>query len=362
MVVTDNAEVTSKSGPLGKIPKGTQFSVKQKSGPWLLGGFQLNSRRVFGWVSPRCVQVLEPDISQQPYHEFKWMNLLLAYDKLNDDFALEDHIDYYMRKEREDVWDRYHDDEFQLARKRIETIGMVQARRETFDVEQDLLLKTELTFKKYDFEAGMFPIKEATKENYWYENGGYDDVPSSIYVYMQDPALISGIPMSASEAERFLRSRKNSYGSVNRTVYANVRLRLVKVRDEGKLEAEVRWAQFYRDRDRTQLIYETPSSPLLAFAPAPPSGLGAESPMEAARKPEANPSHRQLAKVAVVPEKEVADELPTLTVSQPAPRPMQTTVVRSPSPMAQPMNYPTFATYPRGGYPVGQQPYQRGQS
>ena len=40
VVVSDEAEVKSKEGAMGTVPVGTQFSVKQKSGSWLLGLFQ----------------------------------------------------------------------------------------------------------------------------------------------------------------------------------------------------------------------------------------------------------------------------------------------------------------------------------
>ncbi len=263
VVISEQANIQSKQGSMGSVPKGTRFTVRQKTRGWLLGQFTIQGQPVFGWVKPETVQVVGLDIPQQPTHDFTWHNLLLARDKIDESFSLLNHVDDYMMSMRQNVWERARYDEFELERKRTETREIIKQRLASFDVDRDFVLKTNLTFESYDFEKATFPIKEATANNYWYESADHypDDIPSSMNVYLKDPKMISGIPMSKDAAEFFISSRKSNYGSIDRKIYANIRLRIKRARSARNLEAEVRWVQFYGDRNRTRLIYETPRSP-----------------------------------------------------------------------------------------------------
>jgi hypothetical protein len=269
VVNTDQAEVRSKQGRLGTVPLGTQFSVKQQNGSWLLGLFQIEGRSAWGWMKASSVRVMEPEITQQPTHEFTWHNLLLARDKIDDNFSLEDHVDGYMQSARSGVWKQCRYDEFQLEKKRIETLAILKKRLADFDIERDFMLKTHLTFQAYDFKGSTFSINEATEDHYWYGNhyNSSSSLPSRLVVYLKDPKMIGGIPMEPEAAERFVASRKSHYGSIDRKVYANIRLRITGVRSSGGMESEVRWAQFFSDSGRTRLIYETPKSPTLPKLP-----------------------------------------------------------------------------------------------
>ncbi len=378
IVVSDRAEVKSKEGSLGIVPRGSQFSVKQKSGPWLLGLFQIEGRRVFGWMHPSSVHVLEPDITQLPAHEFTWHNLLLARDKVDDHFTLADHVDDYMKSVRSNVWEQNRNDEFQLQKRRIETLAIVNKRVAEFDIERDFILKTHLTFDSYDFEKGMFPIKEATDSHYWYEyNSGYsDDLPNQLEVYLKDPKMISGIPMEATAAERFVAVRKSSYGSVNRRVYANIRLRITGIRSSGGLEAEVRWAQFFGNKNRTQLVFETPRSPVEFDADAEeamPAESGAQATVaKQPSKPKVNPARVERVGAATQPStaKPVlpsahAPDVPTVkATSLPTAYPIaQSTAPPATHSTAFPIVHSTvFPSARTTAQPFTQQPFQQGQS
>ena len=268
VVITDQAAVQSAQGRLASAPLGTRFVVKQKRGPWLLGVIHLDGRNVSGWMKESSVQVVERETTGQPVHEFTWHNLILARDKLDDNLSLEEFVDDYMRSMRKRVWEQVWNDEFQLQRKRAETLAIIKKRLSDFDTDRDFMLKTQLTFQSYDFDRAMFPIKEATQSNYWYASADEypDSIPPRIEVYLTDPKMISGIPMDAKVAERFVASRKTQYGSVDRRVYANIRLRITGVRSSGALDAEVRWAQLFSDSGRTRLLYETPKAPMTETA------------------------------------------------------------------------------------------------
>ena len=346
MVISDQAEVRSKHGTLGIAPIGTEFSVKQKSGPWLLGLFQIGGRSAWGWMKPSSVRVLEHDISQQPVHEFTWHNLLLARAKIDAAFNLEDHVDDYMEAARNRVWQQCRNDEFQLERRRIETLTILRKRLTEFDLERDFLIKTNLTFQEYDFKGAKFPIKEATTTYYWYESADEytDSLPGRLKVFINDPQLISGIPMEPTTAERFLAIRKSRGGYINREVYANIRVRITGVRSSGELESDVRWAQFFSDRGRTRLLYETPQSPIQFKA-------GSES-----APPAALPSVQK----AILPNVQPAVRQPVLPGIRPSViAAAQINAVPATFPMAQPA---TFAAVQPNSLRFTQQPFQQGQS
>ena len=264
VVVTEQTEVKSKAGTLAVVPLGTQFIVKQKSGPWLLGQFEIEGQSLFGWVRPSAVRMVQRRAIQQPVYEWNWHNMLLARDKLDDAFTLEEHVEDYMKTARYKVWNQAENDEFQLERKRVETLQIIKKRVEAFDLNRDFMLRTKLEFGTYDFTSKSFPIEEASGNHYWSEDsdGDYpDSLPSRIEVYLVDANMMSAIPMDPRQAERFVAARKDVGGWINRKVYAKIRLHITAVRSPGELEAEVRWAQIFSDRAYTKLLYETPMSP-----------------------------------------------------------------------------------------------------
>ena len=53
VVVADEAEVKSKQSVLGTVSLGTRFTVKQTSGAWLLGLFEIDGRSTMGIFKPR---------------------------------------------------------------------------------------------------------------------------------------------------------------------------------------------------------------------------------------------------------------------------------------------------------------------
>ena len=170
-----------------------------------------------------------------------------------------------------------------------------------------------------------------------------DSLPTHISVFLNDPKMIGGIPMGPEEAERFIASRKSDYGSINRQVYANIRLRISGVRDSGELESDVRWVQLFSDKGRTRLLYETPKSPLLQLQAGsenvPPTTLPT---VQANPLPSASPVARR----PRVPDV----QRPGAIAQSGVPRRV---------PLAQPATLPTFHA---NRSHLNQQPFRQGQS
>lgn len=263
IVVTENADVMVEQKKVGDIPRGTIFKIRQQAPSWLLGEFKIENRTVLGWVSQEAVRRARPDVNETTPHDFNWENLLYATIKLDKDFDFEAHVDDYLMAFRSAVWKQYRNDEFRLAEKRADALRVFRERVGEFDIDREFLILTSLTFGKYDFERSVFPIDQANENHFWYEyRYTGTDFPHKIMVFFKNPRLIGQIPMAADAAEEFLAARKSRSGSVDRRVYASIRVRVVSVKSRpNELWSEIRWAQFFSDSGREKLLCETPKPP-----------------------------------------------------------------------------------------------------
>lgn len=81
-------------------------------------------------------------------------------------------------------------------------------------------------FGSYDFNARRFPITDiGTQVSYGKPCCVSAKVPSSLVVKLQDLDAVSGLPMEPAEAQAFA-ERRTRYGSVNRTIYLALTVRL----------------------------------------------------------------------------------------------------------------------------------------
>ena len=222
VIATQIAKVESKQEDLGSVPRGTQFKIQQKNKSWLLGEFRIGNQTVLGWVQEKTVRRVELDATVVKTHEFTWENLFLARVKLDKDYDFEAHVDDYLKTFRADVWKQYHDDEFQLHKKRAEALRIFKQRVEDFDLGQEFVIpRATVNMEKYDFEHSAFPIEEATDHHHWYKTRyTHSDFPGRISVYFKNPELMKYLPMPAEEAKRFLVARKNDNGYVDRELLA----------------------------------------------------------------------------------------------------------------------------------------------
>ena len=191
-------------------------------------------------------------------HDFTWRNLMLASAKLRPSFDAEANVDSYLQIYRADVWKRYHNDEFELAEKRRETIEIMERDIEQFKLDEDFTIRGNLQFGTYDFKTGRFPIAGISEDSYYYESQySSGTFPSTFKVFFSNPTLLDGITMPEAEAKEFLRLRKDRYGDVNRRLYAKLNVRLHKLKSgDSELLGEIRSAKIYADGKYTKLIAE----------------------------------------------------------------------------------------------------------
>jgi|AntDeeMinimDraft_4_1070355.scaffolds.fasta_scaffold08230_1 hypothetical protein len=189
-------------------------------------------------------------------HEFNWTNLMLTSAKLQPAFDYEANVDSYMYIYRNDVWDRYRNDEFELQDKRDETQEIMKSRIASFDVGESFVINTSFNFGEYDFSNEMFPV-ESIGESAYFNQRRYNSksFPSTYRVFFDNPGMIGDLKMNKEQAKSFLNSRKSSYGSVDRSINVKMEFVIIETKTNPKdLVAQFTKVTFYKDSNRTGVL------------------------------------------------------------------------------------------------------------
>lgn len=191
-------------------------------------------------------------------HEFTWHNLLNASAKMTENFDYQNYVDSYMQLYRKQVWQKYHDDEFALQDKRKETIKIMKEKFESFDASEPFVIRTELSFGKYDFENNIFPVNGLEKGTYFpqshYNTGAF---PHSFELHVKSVDRIGDLSMPKNEARKFINSRKDTNGDVDRTIFAKLLINPTgSSSDLEKVEGELVKVTLFSDQGMQQQIQE----------------------------------------------------------------------------------------------------------
>ncbi|MBX3491945.1 MAG: DUF4852 domain-containing protein [Parvibaculum sp.] len=154
--------------------------------------------------------------------EFTYYNLLHIWMKLDRHFDYAAYANCYMSMYRSDVWNRYKNDEFRLQEKRTETIELMKRRVDEVVLGDSISIPSRTRFGEYDFDNQKFSFNPFTRNTYFYKRGGHCQFPDQINVKFSNFDLVDGIAMSTEDAQKFLDSRKDSYGNVNRNVQLEI--------------------------------------------------------------------------------------------------------------------------------------------
>jgi len=187
--------------------------------------------------------------------ELSWENLLLETMKLDKSFDYEANVDSYMQKFRSDIWERYHNDEFELEDKRQETIKMMRARVAAFPSQEEFVIPTTFSFENYNFKKQKFPMQPFSESTYYNaSDSGSGTLPYMIKLFFSNPEKVSGLSMGKAPARGFIVLRKDQYGDINRTVYATVHAKVINLKGKDTLEAKITSVEVYGDQRKTKLL------------------------------------------------------------------------------------------------------------
>lgn len=221
--------------------------------------------RSFVWLT--VVAGLIVNTSSALAHDFTWDNLAFASIKLNPEFDIDANVDWYIEEYRPDVWKKYRNDEFVFREKWEESRELLRQRIAQFNVEETFVIRGNLRIGEYNFDNQEFPLEPNGSQAYWYESSSkYSNVlPSTMKLYFTNHEFMRALPLDRNSAKALVTARKNSYGNIDRAIYANIEMRIVKLEAPGELKAEALNVTYFSDTARsrplgTKIVWTPPKS------------------------------------------------------------------------------------------------------
>ena len=171
-------------------------------------------------------------------YDMTYQNMLIATMKLDPNFDYDNIVDSYMQDFRPTVWQRSHDDEFQRRGKEAETLDMMKKAAASFDLSEPIVIHTSIQFGEYDFKVHQFALDPFSASSFFPVNHCCNSLPGQIKLYFSNPTLIDGLPMGEAAAQAFVDQHKQ-YGNVNRTLEAEISVRLKSVKASDEVIGEI---------------------------------------------------------------------------------------------------------------------------
>jgi hypothetical protein len=149
--------------------------------------------------------------------------------------SLEQFAEEYMYRYMNALYTRTHEDEFDYRKALTIAKNQVALGIEQIDFTNDFNIFIRITLKNYDFENGGFPTD--LQDGTVYEPIEWNKF-SAIGVTFVDFKKLQFVQVSENEAKSFLEKMKGSDGAINRTVFANVKLKITHSMDKSSTNSK----------------------------------------------------------------------------------------------------------------------------
>lgn len=188
-------------------------------------------------------------------------DFLIAYWKLSKkNLSRSDYLNF-LKACKNDVYRKYHDDEFELENRIDEVKAEVDNRIANFDTSKRYKVYYTMEFGKYNFEEGGYPVEleEGTffilKQEHSIEVEKMSDANRQIAIEPVNYAAYNFIPIDRKNAQTLLESRKsNISGNVNRTIDTIIAFRFL---DLDSTEAK-NFSKFWKEIGTKKKTEELP--------------------------------------------------------------------------------------------------------
>jgi len=134
---------------------------------------------------------------------------------------------WFLKKNYHEKWSRVRNDEFELDDAKVWAFDQLKKKLDKAKpIKKGAEYHLHLTSKieKYDFKAKSFPVKALSENSYMQYKGknifvtGYS---SSKLLFENASTSVNFIPMEKAAAKKFIKSRKDRYGTVDRNIIAH---------------------------------------------------------------------------------------------------------------------------------------------
>lgn len=134
---------------------------------------------------------------------------------------------WYLENNYRSKWNRVRDDEFELDDAKNWAFSQLKkklAKTKPIDKNAEYHLYLNSRFTKYDFKSQAFPVEALSENSYMSYSGKGEFVnrySKSRLSFENADESVNFIPMKKADAKKFIKLRKNSYGSINRQIVAH---------------------------------------------------------------------------------------------------------------------------------------------
>ncbi len=134
---------------------------------------------------------------------------------------------WYLKNNYRSKWNRVRDDEFELDDAKnwaFEQLKKKLSKIKPIDKNAEYHLYLSSKFTKYDFKSQSFPVEALSGTSYMSYFGKGEFVKSCSYsklLFENADESVNFIPMKKADAKKFIQSRKNKYGKINREIVAH---------------------------------------------------------------------------------------------------------------------------------------------
>lgn len=184
---------------------------------------------------------------------FNWKNMLPAYMHFDREFNSSKYVDRYISAFYPNVWNKVKNDEFEINKARNKFAVELNDLREDFNKSNIFVTKVRVHVEKYDFSNRRFPISKGSQEQPDFsldELSILTNLPSAAghilertapfpyrfkvsFIKQKNNLPLSYIPISPTDAEKFIKSRKRQNGFVDRSVFAIIKFQIIDLKSAG---------------------------------------------------------------------------------------------------------------------------------
>ncbi len=153
-------------------------------------------------------------------------------------FDFERHADAYMKLFHRALWEKSHENEFEMPRYRKKIIREMKEKAAGFDPNREFFSYLHIDLGKYDLLSRSFPL-EWGSAHYHFSHSENTRVPTPFpysFTVEFSPATFSdigltGLPMPPEKAEALVKQRTNENGHVDRSIHCILRYRMQAITD-----------------------------------------------------------------------------------------------------------------------------------
>lgn len=153
---------------------------------------------------------------------------------------------WYLRRNYRSKWSKVREDEFELNDAKEWAFNQLKKKLEKakpINKDDKYHMYVNVRFGKYDFKSRSFPVEALTPNSYMSYRGKGEFVSSyssSKLTFENANEAVNFIPMKKEDAKKFIQSRKDRYGNIDRDIVAHYTYKITNVAEADEFTSDGR--------------------------------------------------------------------------------------------------------------------------